>query len=220
MSSNSIGGISLKIASPKISKSLQELNVQNALLEDYYVSDGLVTTLELDQEQEDKIIFDQIHFQHISMEGVRFHQVEFVDCLFEKCDLSNVDFGNSVFHRVEIQASKLVGANLSQSRMTEVKIVDSVANYVTMSFSKLKKVLFSKIAFNRADFIEASFDKVGFENCELNEVNFTGTALTGIDLSSNTYEQLTVSLDQMQNCTVSSEQAIGFAKSLGLIIKE
>ncbi|SDN43256.1 Uncharacterized protein YjbI, contains pentapeptide repeats [Psychrobacillus sp. OK028] len=210
----------MKITAPKIAKSLQELDVQKALLEDYYVSDGLVTRLELEEEQEGKIIFDQIHFQDISMDGVRFQQVEFVDCIFEKCDLSNVDFGNAVFHRVEIRSSKLVGANISESRMTEVRAVDSIANYVTMSFSKLKKVAFIKTTFNRADFIEATLEKVSFEDCELNDANFTDTALAGIDLSSNTYEQLTVSLDKMKDCTVSSEQAIGFAKSLGLTIKE
>ena len=220
MKSNSTGGIPLKITAPKISKSLQELDVRQALLEDYYVSDGLVTKLELDEEQEDKIVFDQIHFRDKSMEGVRFQQVEFIDCIIEKCDLSNVDFGNAVFHRVEILSSKLVGANVSQSRMTDVKMVDTVANYVSLSFSKLKKVSFTKTSFNRADFIETTFDKVNFEGCELNEANFNGTALTGVDLSSNTYEQLTVSLDKMQGCTVSTEQAIGFAKSLGLQIKE
>ena len=51
-------------------------------------------------------------------------------------------------------------------------------------------------------------------------VQISQTALKGIDLSSNTYEQLTVSLEKLTECTVSTEQAIGFAKSLGLVIKE
>ena len=44
--------------------------------------------------------------------------------------------------------------------------------------------------------------------------------LKGMDLSTNTYEQLTVTMEKLADCTVSNEQAIGFAKSLGLIIKE
>lgn len=210
----------MKIAAPKLPKTLNELDVRKELLEDYYVSGGLVTFLEMEEEQEDKIVFDQIHFLNISMEGVRFHQVEFVDCLFEKCDLSNVDFGNAVFHRVAIKDSKLLGTGMSQSRLTDVKIDNSVANYISMSFSKLKKVEFLKTTMNRADFIETSFTQVAFEKCELDGANFSQTPLKGIDLSSNTYEQLTVSLEQLTECTVSMEQAIGFAKSLGLIIKE
>lgn len=210
----------MKITAPKLPSSLSELNIKKALQEDYYVSGGVVTSIELEEEQEDKIIFDQIHFRQISMEGIRFHQVEFVDCLFEKCDLSNVDFGNAVFHRVEIKNSKLLGTNISQSRLTDVKIEDTIANYLGMSFSKLKKVAFNKCLLNRADFIEATLDKVSFNTCELDGANFTETPLKGIDLSSNTYEQLTVSMEQLADCTVSTEQAIGFAKSLGLIIKE
>jgi len=210
----------VKITPPKLRSFLPEKDVTSALLEDYYVSEGTVTFLELEEEQEDKIIFDQIHFQGISMEGVRFQQVEFVDCLFEKCDLSNVDFGDAVFHRVEIRNSKLLGTNISASRLTDVKIEDSVANYLSMSFSKLKKVLFKQTSINRADFIEAAFDKVGFEKCELDGANFTDTSLKGIDLSSNTYEQLTVTIEKLEACIVSTEQAIGFAKSLGLVIKE
>lgn len=210
----------LKITPPKLPSFLTEMNVNSALLEDYYVSKGIVTSLELGEEREEKIIFDQIHFQGISMEGVRFHQVEFVDCLFEKCDLSNVDFGDAVFHRVEIKSSKLLGTNITQSKLTEVKIEDSVSNYLNMSLSKLKKVAFEKTTLNRSDFIEASFDKVRFEKCELDGANFTETDLNGIDLSTNTYEQLTVSMDKLADCTVSTEQAISFAKSLGLLIKE
>ena len=59
-----------------------------------------------------------------------------------------------------------------------------------------------------------------FDSCELDGANFTETSLATIDLSSCTYEQVTVSVDKLAGCTVSTEQALGFAKSLGLVIKE
>ena len=207
------------IARPKLTSSLQVLDIKEALMKDNYISNGRVTTFDL-EEIEDKVVFDQIHFDHISMNGIQFDRVEFIDCVFEKCDLSNVDFGDAIFHRVEISGSKLLGTNISQSRLTDVKIEESIANYLNMSFSKLKKVAFKEVKLNRADFIEAVFEKVSYEKCELDGANFTETALKNIDLSSNTYEQLTVSLEKLADCTVSTEQAIGFAKSLGLKIIE
>lgn len=46
-----------------------------------------------------------------------------------------------------------------------------------------------------------------------------GTALKGVDPSNSTFQQLSVSLEDLKGCEVSSEQAIGFAALMGLKIK-
>lgn len=58
-----------------------------------------------------------------------------------------------------------------------------------------------------------------FYECDINDVDFTATALKGIDISTCTFDNLTVSLDSLNGCEVSSEQAIGFAMLLGLKVK-
>jgi len=58
--------------------------------------------------------------------------------------------------------------------------------------------------------ISMDFKHIQFNDCG-NEVNFSGTSLNGIDLSNSTFEQLFISIKDLEGCKVSSEQAIGFA---------
>jgi len=146
----------VKIDKPKIPKQLEELDV--AILievdEERFISRGIVLNWNVTELPENKISFDQVHFQDVDFNRVRFDQVEFIDCKFERCDLSNVDFGQSVFHRVEFQQSKLVGVQCTQSRFGHVWMDSCVANYAAFSFSKMKQVKFQHTAFNKADFFE------------------------------------------------------------------
>lgn len=201
---------------------LEVLNVFTLieLEEERFISRGIVSEWNVTELPEGKITFDQILFQDVSFEGLSFGQVEFIDCHFERCDLSNVDFGDSVFHRVEIHQSKLVGAQGVQCRFGHVVMANCIANYAAFSFSKMKQVKFERTALNKADFFECTFDKLIFSECELDGANFTETSLESIDLSSCTYEQMIVSVDKLSGCTVSTEQAMGFAKSLGLLIND
>lgn len=209
----------MKITSPKHNENLEQIDLKEALQEDYYISNAIVCSLEGIEESDGKIIFDQVIFKQASFVGLHIYQVEFIDCIFEKCDLSNVVMEQAVFHRVEFIACKLFGANFADARLTDVRVIENHANYLNLSFSKLKKVSFNKCTLNHADFIDSTFQQVDLEDCEIDEANFTDTSLEGVDLSNTTYENIIVSLEDLKGCTVSMEQAIGFAKSLGVIIK-
>jgi uncharacterized protein YjbI with pentapeptide repeats len=71
-----------------------------------------------------------------------------------------------------------------------------------------------------ADFYEAELKNTEFDRCDLNDVNFAETGLSGVDLSSNSFENIQVTVEKLAGCTVSPEQAIAFARQMGLIIKE
>lgn len=216
------GGARMKIDKPKIPEQLeQQLDIATLIEveEERFISRGMVSSWNVVELPESKVSFDQVHFKDVSFEGVCFDQVEFIDCKFERCDLSNVDFGDSVFHRVEFHHSKLVGVQCTESRFGHTVINNCVANYTVFSFSKMKRVKFQQTALNKADFFNCTFDKVLFNDCQLDGANFTDTSLADVDLSTCTYEQVTVSVDKLSGCTVSTEQALGFAKSLGLIVK-
>jgi uncharacterized protein YjbI with pentapeptide repeats len=60
---------------------------------------------------------------------------------------------------------------------------------------------------------------VAFKECDLNEANFEQTPLKGIDLSTCTFERINVSIKDIAGCEVTEDQALGFARLLGLIIK-
>ncbi|MDX1806877.1 MAG: pentapeptide repeat-containing protein [Paenisporosarcina sp.] len=210
----------MKLDKPKLPKELNELDVSNLLEEDRYISRGIIRSFGINELPEGKVTFDQIHFQDVSFGGIQFEQVEFIDCRFDRCDLSNVNLSDAIIHRVEISQSKLVGMQCPSSRLGHMLIHDCVANYASFSFSQFKNVRFQQTSLSKSDFFESGFTKVEFDTCELDGANFSETSLTNIDLSTCTYEQVTVSVDKLVGCTVSTEQALGFAKSLGLVIKD
>jgi uncharacterized protein YjbI with pentapeptide repeats len=79
---------------------------------------------------------------------------------------------------------------------------------------------FENCLLRNADFYEAKFNKLEFKDCDLNDANFTGTRLKGVDLSTCKFNHLNLSLDSVAGCIVSADQAIGFARLLGLEIKD
>ncbi|WP_257988605.1 pentapeptide repeat-containing protein [Bacillus sp. V33-4] len=83
-----------------------------------------------------------------------------------------------------------------------------------------KQVKFQNCLLTNADFYETKLKNVDFNKCNLNQANLAGPELADIDLSSCSFESLVVSFDKLAGCIVSSEQAIGFSKALGLIVKE
>ena len=66
----------------------------------------------------------------------------------------------------------------------------------------------------------SQINKIMFTACDLNEASFEGTKLSGVDISTCTFNQLNVSIADLAGCVVSEEQAIGFARLMGLKIKE
>jgi len=61
---------------------------------------------------------------------------------------------------------------------------------------------------------------VELQKCDLDGANFDQTSLKGIDISSSAFDTITVSIESLKGCKVSSYQAIQFATLMGLIIKE
>ncbi|MDP4170799.1 MAG: pentapeptide repeat-containing protein, partial [Bacillota bacterium] len=94
------------------------------------------------------------------------------------------------------------------------------ANLSTYGYADMKQVAFHDCSLRGTDFYETKLNKVSFHNTDLNEANFEGAPLNGIDLSTCTFDELNVSHDLLKGCTVSPEQAIGFARLLGLVIKD
>lgn len=71
-----------------------------------------------------------------------------------------------------------------------------------------------------ADFYESELKHSEIINCKLNEANFSNVLMESIDLSVNHFEGITVSLDKLRGCRVTSAQALSFARALGVVISE
>ncbi|MFS0690716.1 pentapeptide repeat-containing protein [Sporosarcina sp. 179-K 8C2 HS] len=169
---------------------------------------------------EERLVFDNCVFKDMSFANSDWRGVEFVDVLFQTCDFSNVQMENVMFHRCEIVNSKLTGADLANSNVGHLLVKDSDARYANFNFSEMKEVEFTDCNLMDSDFYECKFNQVRFEKCKLDNANFSETDLDGVDLSSSTYEHIEVTIPKIAGCIVSIEQALGFARALGLTVKE
>ena len=188
---------------------------QDGYIERVRIDGGIITGSE-----EERLSFDDVRFKDVSFSSSELRATEFVDVVFDTCDFSNVNFQNAVFHRCEFINSKLTGADFANAKIGHTLFNECDGRYINFSFSGMKEIDFTKCNLMDGDFYECGFKEVRFSICKMDDINFSETDLNGVDLSDNTYKRIEVSLPKIAGCIVSQDQAIGFARVLGLTVKE
>lgn len=211
----------LKIEQPRIPYKLEEGSFRTIYEdEDFNLRNCLILDDSLEGEAINSPIFTQVIFENMNLINVSFENVELTDVIFKNCDLSNANFTEGSLFRVEFKGCKLLGIDLSNASLRHVTFEKSILDMSACGYSRFQQVQFVDCSLKDADLYECEFKHVEFKQCDLDEVNFAGTALKSIDLSSSSIGKLVVSVEDLTGCIVSSEQAIGFAALLGLVIKE
>lgn len=204
---------------PTVSNDMETMSFASAL-DDHYISNCKIVHEAIDIEPEEGLRVDKVIFENVNFLEAAWPRSEFIDVLFINCDLSNADFSRCVFHRTEFHNSKLVGTNFAEAGIRHTLFQDCVLNYATFGFSLCNTARFESSSLRYADFYEAELKHTEFDKCEMNDINFVEASLKGIDLSSNSFENIQVTVDKLAGCEVSPEQAMAFARQMGLIIKE
>lgn len=207
----------LKRSEPLIPENPPVKEFQSAL-DDHYLSNCKIVQETIEYEAEESLHIDKVIFENVNFGEVRWPRGEFIDVQFVNCDLSNADFSRSVFHRTEFYNSKLVGTNFAEAGIRHTLFKDCVLNYATFGFSLCHTARFESSSLRYADFYEAELKQAEFAGCDMNEANFTETGLSGVDLSSNSFENIQVTVEKLAGCKVSEQQALAFARQLGLEI--
>ena len=189
------------IQAPKLPRVLDHLIWNDELEEEGYIRNAKFQNCNIESQNTKKVIWDSVVFSNVIFIGSSFPFAELTDVVFEECDLSNVDFSESILHRVVIKNCKLIGTNFSEAAIRNVLFENSVA-------------------LRNADFYEAKMESLQLEDCQLDQVNFAGVTLKGVDLSSNHFNSIVISLELLKGCTVTKEQAISFAKLLGIVLAD
>ncbi|CAM3235827.1 pentapeptide repeat-containing protein [Filibacter tadaridae] len=194
-------------------------------IDDIWKSEGYVERVRFEAgllvgEEGGRLSFDDCLFKDVSFAGSDLKSAEFVDVRFDTCDFSNANLQNATFHRCEIVNSKLTGTDFANSSMGHTLVSECDGRYMNFSFSRMKEVEFSTCNLTDSEFYECTFKGVRFKLCKMDNINFMETELNGVDLSESTYDRIEVTLPKIAGCIVSTDQAIGFARVLGLSVKE
>ncbi|MCM3338128.1 pentapeptide repeat-containing protein [Paenibacillus sp. MER TA 81-3] len=174
----------------------------------------------IEHQTAEKVCFDQIIFKNVTFDQITFHKLELTDVIFEKCDLSNIDLSDAIMHRVEMNDCKILGLNLLGSTLRNVLFHNCYADFATFRFANCKQVKFENTSLCNADFYRSELTKVELCESNLDQAQMSGTKLAGIDVSSCRFDGLGATLEDLQGCIISPEQAVVLSRTFGLIIKE
>jgi len=211
----------VKILSPNIPKELPHLIVSNKKIcnEDYFEM-GIISGCIIEDQVAQHVFFEKIIFENVIFQQVDFSGLELTDVIFEKCDLSNVDFNEAIMHRVKMKDCKILGINLLGATLRNVLFDNCYGDYATFRNANCKQVKFHNSSLANADFYTSTLLNVCFSNSSLDQIQLSGTKLAGIDLSSCAFRQISVTMEDVQGCIISPQQAVGFSKLFGLIVNE
>lgn len=210
----------MKIAAPKIAHNLPKHSFYDVQMEEELeLYNCQIIDDEFESEQLDHIRISTAHIKNSNLIGSSFSKADFLDVTFENCDLSNVHLDGSNIHRVHFKNCKLLGVNFTDVRFGNVTFEQCIGNLSVFSQSKFDKVRFVECELKQTDFYDCTFKSIEFEQCNINEANLEETKLTKVDLSSCTFETLTVGINSLKGCTVSTQQAALLASLMGLIVK-
>ncbi len=209
----------VKVRAPKLMRELPETTWEDAFDEE----DSSIRTSCVEGGQASaggRVIFDGVLFRKTDFRGFRAPASELMDVVFDGCDLSNADFSRSSLHRCEFRGSKLTGAVFSESMLRDVRFTDCAGRYSSFNFSKLLSVAFDGCELESADFVDCSMKAVALGKNRLDDISFLDTDLNGIDLTKAEFSRITVTPGKLAGCKVTREQAIGFARTFGIVVEE
>lgn len=188
------------------------------LNEERAIRNGELTEEPLQAWSGQSMTVDDMVLTDCSFAGMDLTGAAFLDTVFERCDFSNIQAAHMDLRRCEFRNCKLVGANLTQSALMDVLFRQCDMRYSTFSFGRLERTEFTDAQLSEGDFFECVLKPVRFSKSQLENVNFRETELSGLDLSDSTFDQLEVTPSKIAGCTVSKEQAVGFARMFGLLV--
>ncbi|WP_342564648.1 pentapeptide repeat-containing protein [Paenibacillus sp. FSL R7-0345] len=178
-----------------------------------------ISDIQLEYQEAEKVSFDKVLFKNVTISESTLRAIELTDVVFENCDLSNVDFSEAFVHRTEFRQCKMIGTDFTRARFQNVSVIDSLCDFSSFRFGKLKLIGFSQCSLNSADYYQADFQKVSFEDCTIDQAVMAGVKLKDTDLSSCEFSGLQVDIEDLPGCIISADQAASFAGLLGLVIK-
>lgn len=212
------------VSPPRLPKELEQLDKLDFTDREIYTEElfqiGIVENEVIGHQAAERVCFDQVIFKNVTFEQFSLHKLELTDVIFEKCDLSNIDLSDAIMHRVEMNDCKMLGLNLLGSTLRNVLFHNCSADFATFRFANCKQVKFEHSSLCNADFYRSELTKVELCESNLDQAQMSGTKLAGIDLSTCRFNGLGATLEDLQGCMISPEQAVVLSRTFGLIIKE
>ena len=157
--------------------------------------------------------------KRVTLQKSRLERFEASNVIFRQCDFSNLELLGASLHQVWFDQCKLTGANFAESYLRDCRFTDCVADFTSFSQTNLNATAFETCRLTEAEFYHSRWKDLTLQHCELTRSNWSATKLAQLDFSSNQFDAIAVSQEQLKGAIVTPEQALVFARGLGLVIK-
>lgn len=120
--------------------------VENLLDEIEKSNDSIKNKTIIDTDFEDIKIYDTefetIEFSNTNILNSKIEKNTFTDVIFNNCNFSNTSFEGCSFIRCEFNNCKITGCNFTDSKLYNVCLKETNANYINLSMASIENVLF------------------------------------------------------------------------------
>ena len=127
---------------------------------------------------------DRVRIRESEVHGVALEartpvRLTLTDAVLEDCDLSNLDGRGASIRRSEIRQSRLVGFDVREGTIEDLRVLDSSLVLASFAFADLRNVVFERVNLNEASFMQARLEGVEFIDCQLAGADLRGARLKG-----------------------------------------
>ncbi len=124
----------------------------------------------------------EARLQGVSLAEERRLGLSVQDCVLRECDLANLDARGGALRRVEFQAGRLTGCNLSEATLRDVSFAECRADLLALAGSKLERVRFASCDLVQLDLQQAQLRGVVLEECDLRGADLSGVRFEDVEL--------------------------------------
>jgi uncharacterized protein YjbI with pentapeptide repeats len=168
----------------------------------------------------------RIRIEESTLEGVALAGtacgVAVRDALLRDCDLSNADGRGGSLARVAAERCRLVGINLADAAIRDLRAEDSSLLLASFARATLERVVFEDANLSEASFMDARLEQVSFVGCELRGADFRGARLSGCSIRGAALDGV-LGVDSLAGVTMPWEDVIAsagaLAQALGIVIE-
>ena len=145
--------------------------------------------------------------------------IDLENCLLERCDLANLRVQRCGVHHVRFVDCRLTGSFFTDCDFRDVIFTDCIGRYLNCYGTSFRDCLMQRCDFSEGVFAQTKWKRSGMDACTMIRADFSGLSVDRLDVSNSKIEGALFRLEQLKGITVSSMQALSFAKMLGLEVK-
>jgi uncharacterized protein YjbI with pentapeptide repeats len=175
---------------------------------------------------------DAVHATRIRIKESKLHGVGLetdgpvelllADAVMHDCALSNVVGRGGTIKRSELRQSNLVGFDVSEGTVQDLRVIDCSLALSSFAFSQLRTVVFERANLAEASFMQATLEGVEFIDCRLAGADFRGARLKGCMIRGSSLDGI-LGVDALRGLTMPwadvVSSAAAMASALGIAVE-